>query len=346
MAGGRPPLPGHSGPRRRVLAGAAGLPGSPHFPHAGSRARLARPLLPRPGARRRPRLCHVLAAAAAARRPAASHAPGCPRYHNTSAEGKRREKPPPRAAASAGCRDQVTNSSPPRCSARTAPTARALSGGRGGGRGPPRPAPRRSPWRAGTRPIPAKTQPRSRRSRFDLAGWPRQRTSRGAGGRACARRHTPSPHPFHTRRGARRVGRWAPPSAAVNGWPRGQRRGSLKPAERRAFKNLLTLRPSSTCSLLLPAAGSGWRDAGYEGWGERPTRGEGGRWGGGEPEGAVAAPFRGAPGRRCWCPASTGHGWGGRRPPVGARSEGSLTELCPPEYDVPLVGPQIRLNNC
>lgn len=196
MAGGRPPLPGHSGPRRRVLAGAAGLPGSPHFPHAGSRARPTAPPSPRPGARRRPRLCHVLAAAAAARRPAAPHTPRCRRHrHNTFRGGEPERKTA--AAESAASVKRAPGSSPP---------ARAAQGfirRAGGGRKDalvPLPLHARGP---------ARYRPGSRRSRFDLVGRPR-RAHVTRGGRACARRH-PSLRPplpslsIHTRRRARRL---------------------------------------------------------------------------------------------------------------------------------------------
>lgn len=148
MAGGRPPLPGYSGPRRRVLADAAALPGSPHSPHAGSRARPTKPLIAPVGlSPASPRLCHVLAAAAtaaAARRPAAPHASRCRRRrHNTFPE---------------------RNTSAERCRSAASRPARAAQGfirREGWSKGPP---PRRSPSHAradppGTGPAPARLAP-------------------------------------------------------------------------------------------------------------------------------------------------------------------------------------------
>lgn len=205
--GGRTPLPGQSGPRGRVLAGATGLPGSPHFPHAGSRARPATPLLSRPGACRRPRLCHVLAAATAERRPTAPHAPRCRCRHKTLTEGKRarqtaaNSRRAARPTASAASRPDLypaggrrppprrclpralTGTGPTRLaplplgSRRAAPAARVTLGGRACARGRPRPLRPRRYTRCGARQRRAVLPAVSVRL---VRGCPRRRSARGS----------------------------------------------------------------------------------------------------------------------------------------------------------------------
>lgn len=167
-------MAGGSGPRRRVLAGAAGLPGSPpRLPHAESRARPAGP------------------AVTPARR-----SPPCPGYAMCSPPPLRRGAPRPRmspAAASTvppkegrGSGDAARKALPPAalCWPRSPP--RALSGGRGRAAPAPLPPalPRSRRARARARPVPARPPPGARRS--DLAGRPRRRARHE--GRARARR--------------------------------------------------------------------------------------------------------------------------------------------------------------